>query len=331
MTLRTTFMAMSATLALGGFGLGTLLWNLHVRWDVDIIMCLILFILAMAVGFAFAQGYRRRLADIEEATTLLGLGRLQYRIATFGKADEVDRLALGFNQMGETLEQQVAQLQALAEENRRLAGDAERAATMEERQRLARDLHDSVSQQLFALAMLAEAAVAHSISNSSEIVGDLSMIAELAHAAQREMRGLLLHLRPIDLEGRSFIEAAGIFLQAVQERHGLVVQFSCRVEADIPPIIEEQLFRILQEAVSNTLKHAVATLLIVQLLEQPAAYEFSVSDDGQGLTSAPKSLTDSYGIRMMRERVGRLGGRLELLARYPGLTVSVVIPRRREN
>ncbi|MCY0887746.1 MAG: sensor histidine kinase [Alicyclobacillaceae bacterium] len=327
MTLRTTFIVISGFLALAGFGMGWILTFLHVKPTFFVGGCFAYVVLAMLIGFRFSQGYRHRLTDIEEAATLLGAGRLQHRVADFGNGDEIDLLAKAFNQMGETIAEQVADLQRLAEENRNLAADAERAATMEERQRLARELHDSVSQQLFGLALLAHAAEegARSAPDRPEtLVDQLRMIGELAQSSQREMRALLMHLRPVQLEGRSFVDAASELLHAVAERHGIEVVGTWRVESQVPEWMEEELFRILQEALANALKHAQATAIRVQLVEGLASFELSISDDGRGMG---EPTADSYGIQTMRERAKRLGGRLELLPRNPGLTVNVVVPR----
>lgn len=352
------------------------------HWSALLTVALAAGAVALIVGYYIAQGLRRRIYNIEEAAALMAAGRLQHRVPRSGERDEIDQLADQFNQMGDKLEHQVGLLQRLAEENRRLAEDTERAATMEERQRLARDLHDSVSQQLFALSMMAQTALrlaepspvpvpavsAEAGTGTGTGLADtphpalaaghtklhetLTTIAELATAAQREMRALLLHLRPVDLAGRSLQEAAAGFLQAVEERYALRCVFTCDEDADIPRLIEENLFRILQEAVANVLKHAAATEIRVHLFAQASTYELSITDDGVGVAGAsgPDSAMDSssgesdgaevsgngvaesgrgdsYGLTAMRERAESLGGRFSLLPRVHGTTVTVVIPR----
>lgn len=344
MSIRTTFVTVSACIAVLAYAIGIAsVWMLPgsfvhgLVWFVAVACAVGL--AALMMGYRFAQVFRRRLYDIEEAAALMAGGRLHHRVAHAGERDEIDCLASQFNQMGEKLEQQVTLLQRLAEENRRLAADAERAATMDERQRLARDLHDSVSQQLFALTMMAETALRHAASNSPQLTGTLDTIADLANRAQREMRALLLHLRPVELAGRSLQEAASSFLQAVQERHGLVCTFTCEIDEAMPPLVEENLFRILQEAVANVLKHAEAGEIRVHLQMQAAGYEMSVTDDGVGLpaadvadlsdeaASAAPAVADSYGIVAMRERAESLGGRFTLLPRKHGTIVNVTIPK----
>jgi NarL family two-component system sensor histidine kinase LiaS len=198
---------------------------------------------------------------------------------------------------------------------------------MEERQRLARELHDSVSQALFALSMMAESALRQADSGCGQLRGTLTTIADMANQAQREMRALLLHLRPVELAGRTFVEAASAFLRAVEERYGLHCTFACDTAEPMPPLIEEHLFRILQESLANVLKHANARHVRVQVLAQASAYELSVTDDGVGLPASEAQLGDTFGIAAMRERAESLGGRFRLLRRDRGTTVSVVIPR----
>ncbi|WDL99045.1 sensor histidine kinase [Alicyclobacillus sp. ALC3] len=325
-----------AVLALGGTASRAVL-ALH--WQVLAVDAAVVAALTLIASYRLAQGFRRRLYGIEEAAALIAAGRLHHRVERAGERDEIDQLADQFNQMGEKLEQQVGLLQRLAEENRRLAADAERAATMEERQRLARDLHDSVSQQLFALTMMAETALrleakaeggaagagglaagaaggvatadgaedgARGVAGAADGAGGIGMsraraklhetlttIADLATSAQREMRALLLHLRPVDLAGRALPEAASGFLRAVEERYRLSCSFTSTIDTDIPVLIEEHLFRILQEAVANVLKHAGASSIRVQLAAAADTYELSVTDDGVGFSTRGSSAGDA--------------------------------------
>lgn len=316
------------------------------RVNVLVLVLLLTIGLAAATGYRLAQAFRRRLFEIEEAAVLMAGGRLHHRVARFGEHDEIDQVAAEFNRMGEQLQAQVELLQRLAEENQSLTEQAERAATMEERQRLARELHDSVSQELFALTMLSETAIRRFESGSPKLLDNLKQMADLANRGQREMRALLLHLRPVELEGRSLQEAAESFLRAIEERHELACHFTSDARANFPAPVEEQLFRILQEAVANVLKHAKATELRVDVKEESSSYELIVSDNGvgigvdagveagAGMEQAAKTqnlpgagAADNYGMRAMRERSARLGGRLEVFPRNPGTTIKVVIPR----
>lgn len=338
LSIRMRFVVVGVSLATLAYGCGILFSRLplresnlgqHVAW---------LFVAGMSciaigalTGYMLAQPIRRRLYDIEEAAALIAGGRLHHRIAGVGGSDEIDQLAHQFNTMGERIEAQVVLLQQLAEENHRLAQTAERAATLEERGRVSRELHDSVSQQLFSMTMLSAAAKEACEVKTGPLPEMLNYLEELANQAQREMRALLLHLRPIDLAGKPFTEAVEGFLQAVADRHGLQVQFRDDTVEPRTGVVEEQLFRILQEAVANVLKHAQAAKVTVALVEGPAYVELTISDDGCGLTvNAGEVASDTYGMTAMRERALRLGGQLDVLSRERGTTIRVVIPRSQE-
>jgi two-component system, NarL family, sensor histidine kinase LiaS len=287
-----------------------------------------LVMLSVSIGYLVVQPIRRRLYDIEEAAALIASGRLQHRVETMGDTDEIGQLAAQFNVMGDKIQAQVALLQQMAEQNRSLQVDAERAAALEERQRLARDLHDTVSQQLFAITMLAATAVRHHEQQSVHLEKTLTQLAEISNAAQREMRALLLHLRPLNLEGRSFYEAALDFLRAIEERYHLRCEISVDDNTDLPPSIEDELFRILQEAMANVLKHADATQVKVELREEAKQIiRLSVLDDGIGIDerlTGDKGL--SYGLNTMKERAARLGGECRIWKREQGTAVEIRIP-----
>ncbi|SHJ76002.1 two-component system, NarL family, sensor histidine kinase LiaS [Alicyclobacillus tolerans] len=330
MRLTTTFVSVSVFTAVLGFTLGDL--SEH-HADFMSLLFIALIVLSLMLSYLFARGYRIRMGDIEEAAILLAVGRLQHRIQIFNQQDEIDRLAIAFNRMSEILQQQVSQLQTLVAENQQLLKKAELAAADAERQRLARELHDSVSQQLFSLSLLAESALVEAKHDALKSL--LQQMADLARQTQRELRSLLLHLRPLPLANQSLEEAAEQFLDSVSKRHHIQVHQSFHVHGSMPEWMEQELFRILQEAVSNALKHADATEIRVQCIEQEAAYTFSISDNGNGLPflalnpidESTKISADHYGLLSMQERAERMGGRIDWIEQQPGLTVQVTIPR----
>ncbi|MGZ4112148.1 MAG: sensor histidine kinase, partial [Tumebacillaceae bacterium] len=134
---------------------------------------------------------------------------------------------------------------------------------------------------------------------------------EMAAKAQAEMRALLLHLRPVELEGRSLIEAAERFLQDVCPRNGLRYEFDVEVATRLGEGIESHLFRIIQESVSNVIRHASAEALRVRLVQERASIVLSIADDGQGFD--PQLVRNgSYGTHSIRERAEEIGGMLEV-------------------
>jgi len=321
-----TFAALSVLLTL--YWEGFRVWTWTTMGMVVVALLLVVTVMVFA-AYRLAQSLRRRLYELEEAVSLIASGRLHHRLHVMGEYDEIERIASQFNVMGDRLEQQVALLHGLAEENRRLAADAERAATIEERQRLARELHDSVSQQLFALTLLSASAVRFHAAGSDKLTSTIVHIDDLTNKAQREMRALLLQLRPIELDGRTFIEAARAFLKTVEERHGLRFRFTAEHvdEVFLSKTIEENLFRILQEAVANTLKHANAQAIRVRIVNEGPTVCLTVGDDGGGFEpDAVQGVGDTYGLRAMRERAQILGGRCDIWSGKEGTTIEVHIP-----
>lgn len=295
------------------------------RLWIEIGLAVFWLLIGFGVGYTVVQPFLRRLYNLEEAATLIAAGRLQHRIDGVEEWDEVGRIGRQFNVMAEQIEEQVRTLRRLAEENRRLAADAEKLATVQERQRLARELHDSVSQQLFALSMLASSALKQERQQMPALPNTILQIAEIATTAQREMRALLLHLRPIELQGRSFQEAAKSFLDAISDRHQLTCTFVQKSEVELEAAVEEQLFRILQEAVGNVLKHADARAIQVTWERSGTMCTLSVVDDGKGIEQTDPT-GDSYGIRAMKERAAALGGRCNIWRPGQGTAVEVQIP-----
>lgn len=285
------------------------------EWFVFGIVVLVAALLAViAAGisaFGEVRAIRLRMSTLMEATMLWANGRLGHRIVAQNEGDELAELAESLNGMAERLEEQVAALQRLVETNEELHQQAAALAKLEERSRLARDLHDSVSQQLFALGMTAGAA-SKLMQTAPERAKPLVMqTEEMAAKAQAEMRALLLHLRPVELEGRSLIEAAERFLQDVCPRHGLQYEFEVVMQDRLGEGIESHLFRIIQEAVSNVIRHASASHLRVKLQQEGKKAVLSISDDGQGFD--PQQVRDgSYGAHSIRERAEEIGGRLDV-------------------
>ncbi len=141
------------------------------------------------------------------------------------------------------------------------------------------------------------------------------------------MRALLLHLRPIELEGRSLSEAVPAFLSAIAERHQIRCSVEYAVDVALGANMEEQVFRILQEAVANVLKHADATEIHVEVLTEDRLLRLSVLDDGRGIgTERDDASGGSYGIRAMQERAEAMGGRCDVWLRERGTAVEVRIP-----
>ncbi len=206
----------------------------------------------------------------------------------------------------------LAQRAALAIENARLYEQAQQAATLEERQRVARELHDSVAQAIYGITLYAEAATrllaAGKVAKAAEHLRELR---DTAQEALRDMRLLLFELRPPELEQVGLAAALQARLEAVEGRAGLETELRVEGEGRLPFEIEEGLYRIAQEALNNALKHAQARKVTVYLRQDERGVTLEVADDGIGFD--PKAVEGKgMGLRSIAERVRLMGGRLEI-------------------
>jgi signal transduction histidine kinase len=214
----------------------------------------------------------------------------------------------------------------LAESQRR---EGERAAL--ERQRIARDLHDSVSQSLFSTTLhvrTAQHALAREGLDSTGSVGEeLSEIRQLTRGALAEMRALIFELRPGALADEGLVAALTKQASALSAREGLAIEVDGSDERlPLEPEVEEQLYRLGQEALSNVVKHARASSATVRIAAEDDTVSIEVSDDGRGFDPAAVG-PEHFGLRSMRGRVADLGGRLQVTsAAGRGTVLRVEVP-----
>ena len=202
----------------------------------------------------------------------------------------------------------------------------EEAIIEKERKRIARDLHDTVSQELFAAHMILSGVSQQALKLDREkMQTQLQSVAAILETAQKDLRVLLLHLRPVELEEKSLIEGIQILLKELEDKSELKVILKQNV-TKLPKKIEEHIFRILQELISNTLRHAQASCLDVYLYQTDVELQLKVVDNGIGFQLG--SLDDlSYGLRNIKERVEDMAGTVQLLtAPKQGLAVDIRIP-----
>ena len=202
----------------------------------------------------------------------------------------------------------------------------EEAIIEKERKRIARDLHDTVSQELFAAHMILSGVSQQALKLDREkMQTQLQSVAAILETAQKDLRVLLLHLRPVELEEKSLVEGIQILLKELEDKSDLKVSFKQNV-SKLPKKIEEHIFRILQELISNTLRHAQASCLDVYLYQTDVEVQLKVVDNGIGFQLG--SLDDlSYGLRNIKERVEDMAGTVQLLtAPKQGLAVDIRIP-----
>jgi PAS domain S-box-containing protein len=206
----------------------------------------------------------------------------------------------------------VADQAAVAVENARLFTEARGKAALEERQRLARELHDSVSQALYGIALGAETARELLRGGDPERARDpLDYTISLAEAGMTEMRALIFELRPESLETEGLVVALEKQAAAIQARHGIKVKASLCSEPVAPFDVKEALYRVAQEALHNVVKHAQADNVEIEMGCLPDRIEFEISDDGVGF-DARSDFPGHLGLRSMRERTAKVGGALQV-------------------
>jgi PAS domain S-box-containing protein len=218
---------------------------------------------------------------------------------------------------------------AVALENARLFTAAQGKAVLEERQRLARDLHDSVTQSLYSLTLLAEASRRLIDVDVSQAARYLSDMGEIAQQALKEMRLLVYQLRPLALEHEGLIGALQARLDSVEKRAGIEARLLIEGSpGSLTPAIEEGLFRIAQEALNNALKHAAARSVVVRLRGEEDCVTLEVADDGRGSELLTIGTRGGLGLISIKERAAQLNGAWTIdSAPGEGTRVRVEIPR----
>jgi signal transduction histidine kinase len=217
---------------------------------------------------------------------------------------------------------------AIIMEHIRLQYQAEQLAVLEERQRLARELHDSVTQALYSVTLYADAArMAFSAEKWDALERNLQEVRNMSREAMYDMRLLVFELRPFMLETEGLVSALRARLAAVEGRSGLKTEVLVEEERRLPIKIEEELYRIAQEALNNVVKHAGATQVQIQLKYHENTVSLEMNDDGRGFEPETAHQSGGFGLQGIHERVQQLGGSLNIeSAPLRGTRLSVRIP-----
>jgi len=202
---------------------------------------------------------------------------------------------------------------AVAIENAQLYEQAQQLAVVEERQRLARELHDSVTQTLYSVTLYAQAAhMAMSAGKQDEAIENLDELRNMAREAMTDMRLLIFELHPPRLEEEGLAAALQGRLASVETRTGLQTELHVEEERRLLLSVEEELYWIAQEALNNVVKHAQAKKVTVRLQYDDETACLAVSDDGIGFEPAEARQSGGMGFRGMAERAERINGKLEV-------------------
>jgi signal transduction histidine kinase len=215
---------------------------------------------------------------------------------------------------------------AVALENAELLERSRELSVVEERNRLARELHDAVSQTLFSAALTAEAAAALVPDDPRSAQREMRRAGELLQEASTELRALIFQLRPADLERSGLTETLRKHVDVVRRVHRAPVEFQAGREGHHTPVVEETAYRIAQEALANAVRHSGAKRIAVELAcDGNGGLRLAVADDGAGFDPTDPALLSSHlGLTSMRERAEQLGGDLRISSR-PGAGTTIVL------
>jgi signal transduction histidine kinase len=290
---------------------GASIWdNLSAQLGIGLLVLLGALPVGAVFGLLSTRRLLGRLRHLAASTAAVAGGDYQRRVPVSG-GDEVTRLEAGFNQMAEQLADAMAT-------GRALAGASERA-------RIARELHDSISQDLFSLRLLA-GGLRRALPAGSPLYPRVEAMERTVSGTLHEMQALLLELRPVALREAGLLPALDEMCRAYRDRLGIAV------EADLEPIeldpaAEPAVLRVLQEALANAVRHARPSRVVLRARDAGGGRAvLSVSDDGAGFDPARAGERHGMGLGLMRERVTELGGQLQLeSAPGEGTTVRITL------
>ncbi|MBN1303488.1 MAG: sensor histidine kinase [Anaerolineales bacterium] len=283
--------------------------------------------LGMFFGFVSTTGFIRRLSSLSITSNALAKGDFSRRVHDTS-GDEIGQLARQFNAMADQLENDTNRLRELVDHNARLAAQAQLGAAIEERHRLARDLHDGVKQHLFGMN-LATSAVLNLLESDPEAARTKLLEAkDLSRQAQTEIQALLNELRPAGLDEHGLVDAITGHLVTVKQREEIEVVWQPVENLNLPLIHEQALFRVFQEALTNVSRHAKATQVTVELHITPDTITLCITDNGKGFDPTTIQTRTTMGLKGMQERLAGLGGKLTIdTAPGTGTRIMAQLPR----
>ncbi|MEH7117647.1 sensor histidine kinase [Neobacillus vireti] len=269
--------------------------------------------------------WRNQLLSIEHSLHQLEEGK-QIDVNDKPSVTEIQAIGKRIETIGKQMSEQAKLSQRLATEK---VEDQEKRIQQiieQERNRLARELHDSVSQQLFAASMLMSAINETKVQTENDReTKQLKLVEEMIHQSQLEMRALLLHLRPAALKNKSLQEGIEELLIELSQKVTMDIKWKVE-EFPLDKGVEDHLFRILQESVSNTLRHSKASKFEVLLVKRDDLVILRIVDDGIGF-AVDEMKAGSYGMQNMHERALEIGGALKVVSvKNKGTRLEVKVP-----
>jgi signal transduction histidine kinase len=238
---------------------------------------------------------------------------IQFKGAVMGVLNIQSDSLNAFDESDVELMELLANQAGVAIQNARLYQQARQVAVWEERQRMARELHDSVTQSLYGISLYTQAALGQlAMGNKDQAVNQLGEIGETAQEALAEMRLLIFELRPQVLEQEGLMMALHTRLSSVEQRAGLKTSIKDTLSGRLPLAIEESLYRIALEALNNVIKHANAKSVQIVLNQEAGRLVMEIMDDGIGFDTTKTRRAGCIGLTVIQERADAIGGRLEV-------------------
>lgn len=279
-------------------------------------------ILSGLVGNLLARRFSGRIARLQQASHALARGDFAVQLQPQGK-DEIAQLSQSFLNMAGQLKAQMEELEQLAASNQQLSLEKESLARAEERHHLARELHDAVKQQIFALHLGMGGLLSKKAYPVPETKDTLQEMSDLSHNVLQEMDNIIRELRPASLEDKGLAQALGDYLEHFTTHRQLPCHFSHNTPLDLPIAQEQCLYRVAQEALNNVFKHAKAKNAYIHLHYDVNKVSLSVRDDGEGFDAEN---IKSTGIQGMLERVTAFHGQLSINSNQQGTTLHAWLP-----
>ena len=293
----------------GSFNQGTLLLFIGlIALFLSIPVVIFAALIGTLFGFLTARNFTRRIKRLFSVADNWSRGDFSAS-ALDTSSDELGQLAQRLNNMAEQLQN--------------LLNTRQKLASLEARNRLARDLHDSVKQQVFAVSMQVRTAKMLLKSDADEAQEHLQEAEQLVQKTQQELTALVRELRPIALENKGFVIALRELVADWSRQTDIKVSLRIACEQALSFALEEALFRVVQEALANVARHSEATTVSLSLLCEQDSVQLSINDNGKGFDLAMANEV-GLGLSSMRERIEALGGCIEIKSK-PTVGTSIIV------
>jgi signal transduction histidine kinase len=256
-------------------------------------------VLGSIFGMITANGLTKRLTRVSEAAHAWAQGDFSVAVRDLSD-DEIGILTHDLNSMAEQLENLLDRRQELS--------------VLEERSRLARDLHDSVKQQAFAASAQLGAAKAHFKSDPAKALSHMVEAEALVTKVRQELTDLIQELRPVAMKGKGLIPAVEDYAESWCRRNDIDIQMHVRGERSLPLDVEKTIFRIVQEALANIAWHSRAENVDVVFNFRTEFLMLTIQDDGQGF-DLHQTHKSGMGLKSMQERADLIQGNLTIDSR----------------